>query len=257
MKAQSWPFVLLLFAAANAHGQANALPQTRHILVYGEAKARAIPDRFRIEMTFDVIDPRADAARRKVEEYLAEAIRELRLAGVSAGEITATSLEIEPQNEYDQDARKQVFKGTRVSRKLSARFRDQARLKDFLASLETSKEVQVSGVETELSSETELRRQLRQKAIASTRAKGRVIAEAYGVGLAGLYSVSDTAPQFEYGIREGDWPEMYEWTQSEGATSLDRIEVTGSRIKRSEVESFETGYVSFEDRIYAVFLISE
>ncbi len=247
----------LCLVAGAVHAQANALPQAGHILVYGEAKARAIPDRFSIGMTFTAVDTNADAARRKVEDNLQRAIAALRAASVPEGEIVATSLEIEPSTEYDSELRKQVFKGIEVTRKLSARFSDQASLRRFLAGLETSEEVQVSGVTTELSDEPSLRRQLRQKAIESTREKAGAIAKAYGVRVAGLYSVSDTAPQFEYGIAEGSWPEAYQWRNSGGDGTLDRIEVTGSRIPGSELESFQAGYVDFIDKIYAVFLISD
>ena len=258
MKIETWLAAMLLLLAGTAHAQVNALPQARHILVYGDAQAQAIPDRFRIEVTFNVVDPKADAARRKVEGDLRDAIGKLKAAGVPAGDIVATSLEIEPQDEYDQTLRKQVFKGIAVTRKLSARFSDQARLKQFLATLETSQEVQVSGVRTELSTEPELRKQLRQKAIESTRDKAETIANAYGVRLVGLYGVSDTAPDFDYGITEGDWPRPYRWRESEGGgRTLDRIEVTGSRIDPADIESFQAGYVNFEDKIYAVFLIAE
>jgi uncharacterized protein YggE len=250
--------VLCLLPLVPARAQVNALPPSRHILVYGEAQARAIPDRFRIELAFDVVDQKAEVARRKVEAYVQDAIAQLRKSNVSEGDIIATSLEIEPRTEYDQDARKQRFKGIGVSRKVVARFGAQADLRRFLSGLETSEEVQVSGVETELSEEAALRSQLRHKAIESTRSKAEVIANAYGVRLAGIYSVSDTAPEFEYGIQEGDWPVSYEWRAGrDGARELDRIEVTGSRISPNAVESFQTGYVTFEDRIYTVFLIAD
>jgi hypothetical protein len=38
---------------------------------------------------------------------------------------------------------------------------------------------------------------------------------------------------------------------------LDRVEVSGSRITRTDIESFQTGYVTFQDRIYAVFLLAD
>lgn len=240
-----------------AIAQVNALPPSPHILVYGDASARAIPDRFGIEIEIQSVNMKAEAARRRVEAHLQDTIRKLEASAVPANEIVATSLQIEPRKEYDSEARRQVFKGIGVTRKLSARFDDQVKLKAFLAALETSEEVQVSGVSTGLSGEAELMRQLRGKAIASTREKAETIARSYGVKLAGLYSVSDTAPQFEYGIQEGDWPVRYQWVRSGGAMQLDRIEVSGSRIGGVGAESFETGYVDFDDKIYAVFLISE
>jgi uncharacterized protein YggE len=248
--------LLLSSVAGGAFAQVNALPPTRHILVYGEAQARAIPDRFKIEVKFSVLDAKADVARAKVEDHLQDTISKLKQASVPNSEIVATSLQIEPESEYDQEQRKQVYKGIRVMRNLSARFADQAGLRKFLAALVTSQEVQVSGVSTELSSEPALKRQLRQKAIESTREKAEVIAKSYGVRLTGLYSVSDTAPQFSYGITEGAWPMMYQWS---GGGTLDRIEVTGSAVADAGAvpESFQTGYVQFQDKVYAVFLIAD
>lgn len=249
----------LAFAGV-ANAQMNALPQARHILVYGQAQARAIPDRFKIEVNFEVVDKKADTARGKVESMMQDTLGKLRVAGVPDGEIVATSLKIEPRERYDSELKKQVYLGVGVERGITARFSDQAKLKQFLSVLETSEELQVSGVTTSLSSEAQLKQQLRAKAIESTKEKAAVIAKSYGAKLAGLYSVSDTAPQFEYGIQEGEWPVMYEWTGgSDGdSMSLDTVTVTGSRARSAPApESFQSGYVTFNDTIYAVFLIGD
>jgi len=255
---KAFGLALLCLASGALHAQVNALPQARHILVYGDAQARAIPDRFKIEITFNTVDPSVDVARRQVEDHLQDALAKLRQASVPDNEIIATSLQIAPQNEYDPESRKQVFKGIGVTRTLSARFSDQTGLKAFLSKLATSQEVQVSGVTTELSAEPELRKQLRQKAIESTREKADVIAKSYGVKVVGLYSVSDSAPQFAYGITEGSWPGLYQWNRSQ--SSLDRISLAGGSLEAAAPvtrESFQTGYVEYDDKIYAVFLIAD
>lgn len=261
MKSRVGMLTLLLAMMGAAHAQMNALPQSRHVLVYGQAQARAIPDRYRIQVSFDVVDAKADLARSKVEYMMRDTLHKLRAAGVPDGEIVATSLKIEPRNEYDQDLRRQVFKGIGVERSITARFSSEEQLKLFLSGLETSGELQVSGVTTSLANEDGLKRQLRAKAIDSTRKKAEAIAKSYGVRLVGLYSVSDTAPQFEYGIHEGDWPSMYEWRGSDESGELDTITVTGSRVAVAAAapppESFKAGYVTFKDTIYAVFLIGE
>lgn len=258
MKIRMAVVVVLLLLGGTANAQMNALPQARHILVYGQAQARAIPDRFKIEVSFDVVDPKADVARARVEAMMQDTLGKLRTAGVPDGEIVATTLQIEPRQEYDSEARKQVYKGIAVERSITARFGDQEKLKQFLATLETSEQLQVSGVTTSLSSELDLKRQLRAKAIESTKEKAGVIAGSYGATLAGLYSVSDTAPQFEYGIQKGEWPVTYEWRTDGDSMSLDAVTVTGSRIRSAPApESFQTGYVTFNDTIYAVFLIGD
>ena len=247
--------VVLSLFSAGALAQVNALPPTRHVLVYGDAEARAIPDRFKISVNFESVDLDADAARLRVERNMQDVLGKLKSTGIHENEIVATSLEIGTRERYDDKTEGEVFIGTEVKRSLTARFSSLASLKQFLASLETSKELKVSSVDTELADEAALRVELRQKSILSSRAKAETIATAYGARLGKLYSVSDVAPQFQYGIRAGNWPVTYEWEVDSG--TLDRVEVTGSRVRRSDIESFQTGFVTFQDKIYAVFLLAD
>lgn len=251
--------LLLSLMAADAFAQVNALPPTRHILVYGDAEARAIPDRFKISLKFEAVDMSADAARRRVEAGVKDVLGKLKAAGVAENEIVATSLEIGTRERYDDKKEEQIFIGTGVKRSITARFDNQPALETFLAGIKTSKELNISNVDTELADEAGLRKALREKAIESSREKAETIASAYGAKLGGLYSVSDVAPQFQYGIREGSWPSTYQWArlQQDDGYTLDRVEVTGSRLNRGVVESFQTGYVTFTDKIYAVFLLAD
>lgn len=254
-------FSLSLPAAAAA--QVNALPPTRHVLVYGDAQAQAIPDRFRIKVSFSALDTDAGAARQRIEASVASVIARLRKAGVGERDIVATSLTIEPESRYDDKQRTQVFAGTRVRRSLTARFTRKQALEQFLAGLETSRELSVSDLATEVSDEPALRAALRAKAIEATREKARVIAASYGAALGAVYSVSDVAPQFQYGVQEGSWPALYRWDGAE--QSLDRIVVSGSRLHGAPVApappappaALQVGYVTFSDRIYAVFLLAD
>jgi hypothetical protein len=247
--------VLASLAASDVFAQVNALPPTRHVLVYGEAEARAIPDRFKISISFQSVDADASAARIRVERNMRDVLSKLKASGVAENEIVATSLQIGSSERYDEKTRQDVFVGTEVERTLTARFPELAALKAFLANLKTSREMNVSSVDTELSDEAALRVALRQKSIVSSREKAETIARAYGAKLGPLYSVSDVAPQFQYGIRAGNWPALHEWDSFGG--TLDRIEVTGSRVRNSNIESFETGFVTFKDTVYAVFLLAD
>lgn len=252
-------FLVLSLVAGHAAAQVNALPPTRHILVYGDAQARAIPDRFKVGVQFEAVDADPDLARRSVEAGVEDVLAKLAASGAEENEIVATSLQIQSRQRYDQKLQEQVFVGTAVTRSLTARFARQADLEGFLAKVKTSRGLRISEVTTELSSEPALRQALRGKSIVSTREKAEVIARAYGARLGALYSVSDVAPQFEYGIREGDWPVRYEWRGDGEGGTLDRIQVTGSRAASAPAaqESFRAGYVNYDDRIYAVFLLAD
>ncbi len=251
--------VLLSLVSSSALAQVNALPPTRHVLVYGDAEARAIPDRFKITLQFEAVDPDADAARIRIEQSMQNVLARLKKSGVGENEIVATSLQIGPRERYDEKLRENVFLGTEVKRSLTATFASLKALQAFLGGLGTSKELKVSSVDTALADEQRLRNALREKSIQASREKAETIARAYGATLGKLYSVSDVAPQFEYGIRAGSWPSTYVWSQPRpsDAYSLDRVQVSGTRITSSDIESFQTGYVTFQDRIYAVFLLAD
>jgi uncharacterized protein YggE len=258
---------ILAVAPSAVLGQVNALPPTPHILVFGHAEARAIPDQFKISMSVSVTDPSADVARRKVQGHVEQILAGLKQAGVPNEETTATSLKIAPDEEYDSKTEKQVYKGVQVSRDIDATFDDLGKLQQFIGKVTASKELQISGITTGLRDEVKLREQLRVKAIESTQEKAKSIAQAYAAKLGGLYSVSDVAPQVSYGIKAGTWP-VYDYDSKRGVfdilNHLDRS--TGSGLSTSIASpamvpppptSLQTGYVTFEENIYAVFLLGK
>lgn len=258
---------ILGLVSSTAVAQVNALPPTPHILVFGHAEARAIPDKFSINMTVSVTDPSADIARKKVQAHVEQILAGLKQAGVPSDETTATTLKIEPDEDYDGKLEKQVYKGVQVTRDIDARFDDLGKLQQFLARLSTSKELQVSGITTGLRDEMKLREQLRRKAIESTQSKAKSIAQAYAATLNGLYSVSDVAPEVSYGIKAGSWP-AYDY-DSRGGGLVARGEGYAAAADVSPratpapppppppETSLQTGYVTFEENIYAVFLLGK
>lgn len=260
MNARTIFFVLASLVGADAIAQVNALPPTRHILVYGDAQARAIPDRFKISINFEAVNISPDVARRSMETNVNSILSQLKAVGVPEREIVATSVQISSRRRYDQKLQEEIFVGTAVTRSLTARFSSQSDLEKFLAGVKTTQELSISNVTTELSSEPELRKALREKAILSSREKAEVIAKAYGAKLAGLYSVSDVAPQVQYGIQEGTWPQGYLWS----GRQLEQVLLTGSRMGApapvadvGASVSLQSGYVNFNDKIYAVFLLAD
>lgn len=250
-------FLLLACGAAPCAAQVNAIPAERHILVYGTATARATPDRFQVTVTVRHTDPSADAARERVSTLFDQVLESYRKAGVLQDTLDASTLEIAPEERWDDQTRRQVFEGIRVSRTLSGTFDDPERLSRFLALIETSETVQVAGVRTQISTEQQLRAALRREAIRSSKERAAGLASAYGTTLGPLYSASTVAPQFSYGVHEGDW--YFDWRRQGDRYTLDRIEVTGSRIdiKGAQLERFVAGQVEMEERLYAVFLLGE
>ncbi len=247
--------IAVLLTANVVWAQQNAIPSAPHILVYGSASAQAIPDQFRIKLIISVTDMDANAARKRAEQILQEVLSGLRDAGVIEQDIVATNLEISPKNTYDRDTEQDIFIGTNVGRIISATFDDMDSLSGFLESAEINRELQLEGVETALRNEFEMMLALRAEAIADSRHKAERLAQEYGVTLQGIYSVSDVAPNFDYGIAFGRWPSRLIWDND--LQALQRVMVTGSRLDDSVRTSFSTGYITLTDKIYTVFLISD
>ncbi|HEX7340476.1 MAG TPA: SIMPL domain-containing protein [Rhodanobacteraceae bacterium] len=195
--------VLMLCLPAAAWAQVHALPSAPHILVKGHAQGQYVPDRFTIHLGVDVIDKVPDAARRKVDTYIKAILTALKKTGALAGKTHASSLRISPDYEYRDQ--KRVFVGTEVSRGVSATFDALPDLQHFIAKVKASKEVRIDGIDVGRSDIGKIRMHLRAQAVANSRAAARQLAAAYGVRITGLYSVSEVAPQFAYGVQAGSW----------------------------------------------------
>ena len=115
----------------------------------------------------------------------------------------------------------------------------------------------VSSMAPTYSGEAALRRELKGEAAAQTRQSAQGLAKAYGTRLRGLYSISDVAPNFAYGIQAGSWPSSGDLVTPPSPPApeapMNSIETTGSRLP----ESVEAGPITYTENVYAIFLISQ
>lgn len=196
-------FMLMLCLPGLARAQVHALPSAPHILVKGHAQGDYVPDRFTIHLSIDVIDKIPDQARRKVEAHIEHILAALKKTGALKKYTRASSLQITPDYEFKDQHR--VFMGTEVARGVQATFGSLQNFQNFIAKVKTDKEVQIESTEVGRSDIDRIRQKLREKAIANSREAARHIAEAYGLRIKGIYSVSEVAPDFAYGIQAGAW----------------------------------------------------
>jgi len=238
----SWPVL--------AMAQINSLPSAPHLLVKGHAEARYVPDRFTIEIVLDVTDPKPDRARAKVEAYMDSLLKALDHNGALASRTEASSLSIGPATHYDDS--RTIFDGTEVSRTLKATFSKLADLQAFLATLSTSEELQVKNLSVSRSDEQALRQRLRAEAVANSRETASRLAKAYGVKIGGVYSISEVAPAFAYGISAGAWNDAAE-RGGDNSTALYSVSVSANAITRPELRA---GTIELSQNMYAVYLIA-
>jgi len=245
----------LLLSPLVASAQVNSLPSQPHLLVRGKAEREVLPDRFSISVELEQKDPVPETARTRVQADAASVLALFKAQHALADSVQASSLSIAPSSRY-VDGR-QVFEGTRVGRTLSASFGKLEDVRAVLAGLKTSDHLRVSGIEPSYSEEARVRGELKRQAAEQTRVTARNLAEAYGVRLGGLYTISEVAPNFAYGIQAGSWGESSHSGAPAPAPSglLDRVDVTGTRAK-AQAESLEAGSITLTEYVYAIFLIA-
>lgn len=230
-----------------APAQVNSLPSQPHLLVKGEAVSTVLPDRFTVNVMLRATDIEPEMARARVQADAEKVLQAYRTHHAVEDSIQASSLAIEPEYEFAQNQR--VFKGTKVQRRLAGTFDSLERTRGFLADMKTSEHLQLSGIETAYSGEADLRRELKREAAEQTRESAKQLANAYGVRIGGLYTISDVAPRFSYGIQAGEWPRRRSLAVSPPPAPQPDLGAT--------VESLEAGSIILSENVYAVFLIEQ
>lgn len=248
-----WCMALALAAPVAALAQVNSLPSSPHLLVKGQAQREVLPDRFLLSINLRAVDPEPDLARKRVQASAALILAALKRNHALPDSISASSLQIQPAYRYlPQGA--QEFEGTEVKRGIGAAFRSLEDARQFLAGFKTSREVELSGIRTSYSKEDEVRAQLKREAAEQTRASASELAKAYGVRIQGLYTISDVAPSFSYGIQAGTWPGAHRVGTGMLAPPAPPAPVADAS---AIVESLEAGSLTLSENIYAVFLIAQ
>jgi len=250
----------LAMAAPDAGAQANTVPSEPHLLVNGNASRTVLPDRFVVKIALESVDMQTDIARKRVQANSERVMQLFTQHGAIADTVRADNLSIAPSTRYDDD--KDVFEGTAVSRELEAAFPTAAALQAFLGNLKASREVQVSTATPTYSGAARLRAELKAEAAAQTRASAKGLADAYGARITGLYSISDVAPSFAYGVQAGTWPTAPGAPDREDyaeGRSLDRLQVTGSRAAAPAAvgELLAAAPITYTENVYAIFLIKD
>lgn len=235
--------------------QVNSLPSQPHLLVKGEAEQEVVPDRFALTVTLRAVDLQPEKARERVQAQAAAVLASFKANHALKDSIEASSLSI--GTSYRFESQRQVFVGTEVKRTLGATFPALEDVRGFLATLRTSEEVQLSGIRPSYSRTAEVRAGLKREAAEQTRRSADALARAYGVRLAGLYTISDVAPSFAYGVQAGSWPgaRMVEPPNPQAPSVADIGEARSA--DAMQAESLEAGSLTLSENVYAVFLIAQ
>jgi uncharacterized protein len=211
------------------------LPDAPHIVSNGEGKATAKPDLARITLSAQHRNPNAAVAKQSVDRGV-EAFLELAPKfNLKPDDITASDVSVSEDIDYD-DRDRRISNGFVAKREVEVELRNLEQLGAFLDAALAAGLTEIDNVAFESSRETELRREARDKAIADAREKANGLVTAFGGTLGLVYSINSVRS----GVDDGYG----------GATTLDRVMVTGSRIQRS---AYLQPTVEYTERVSAVF----
>lgn len=236
------------------------------IAVHGHAEVQVVPDRFSVSVT--ISDKSLDAAKtqQKIETLTALVFGKIKELGLDSSDISVGNLEIEPDFDYDQKLKKQVFIGNEYTRSIDVVFHDLADLRKFISGLPSGKEIQVSTGEFTIESINEARRKLVVDAISDARKTAGVYAAAIGKRIASVQTISDRPLSLSVGsyINAIDVSAV-ESTSILTAEQISRIPVARNVTNvallspgttRAEIV-LEKGAVTLESNVYVIFLLGD
>lgn len=222
----------LLMAAPCLAG--TALPDAPHVVTNGEGKATAKPDLARVTLSAQYRNANAATAKQSVDRGVEGFLKLAPEFGLTPEDITASDVSVSEDIQYDDHDRR-TSNGFVANRDVKVKLRDLEKLSALLDAALAAGLTEIENVAFESTREPELRREARDKAIADAREKASGLATAFGSALGPVYGINSVRS----GVDDGY-----------GATTLDRVEVTGSRIQRS---AYLQPTVEYAERVSAVF----
>lgn len=185
---------LIFGAAAAAH---DVLPPPRTVAVNGQGEVSVKPDRARLTLSVQKLDPDLKKAEAEVNKVVRDYVREAKALGTKDDALSTTGVSINPEYTWNEQARQQKFVGYRVSRQVDVRIDNLDKLGDYVLKATAVGVNQVNAPMLESSKAAELERQALVKATEDARGKAKLLADTLGVklGMASSIAESSFTPQ--------------------------------------------------------------
>ncbi len=181
----------LLVAGSALPLHAEAADQPRVITVTGEASITALPDLARVSIGVSEQAASAQEALRAMSAGTAAVLARLETAGIAATDMQTGQLSLQPQYDYSSYSGGAKLDGFVASTMIDVRVRDLARLGEVLDAVVADGANQLGGVSFDLAERTPALDAARRDAVAVARARAELFAQAAGVELGALLSLSE------------------------------------------------------------------
>jgi uncharacterized protein YggE len=189
------PAAFLFSAAAHASDHDHA--PLRSVSVDGRGEVSVQPDRARLTLAADALDPDLKSAESKVNAIVRAYLADAKSLGAKDEQISTAGVSISPEYVWDDKTHQQKLVGYRARRDIEVVVDDLGRLGDFVLRATRDGVNHVNPPQLESSRSDELQRQALVKAAQDAQSRARLLADTLGVKLGTVHSLranSEPAP---------------------------------------------------------------
>jgi len=130
-------------------------------------------------------------------------IASLKKVGIADKDIQTTTLSLQPTYDYSMNANPPRLTGYQLSNAVAVTIRDLDKVGDAIDAALAAGATSLDGVSFRVADQTAAERQARQAAMTEAKAKAKSLADAAGVSIAGVVSISETVAPVPYPIYYG------------------------------------------------------
>lgn len=192
-------------ALAAATVSAQAVEETPHITVSGQGEVQVVPDMATVSLGVEVQEADAATANRLASERMREVLRVLTRAGVADADVQTSGLALSPVYDRRTDVnRAPRLVGFEASNIVRVTVRDLTQLGPILDSVIRDGANSFRGVSFDVADAQAAEDEARRAAVADAVAKASVFAEAAGVSLGTILTLTEggmSMPQPEFAMR--------------------------------------------------------
>lgn len=151
------------------------------ISVVGQGIVMARPDRARVMLGVEIVDPSLASAQQRAASQMESVITTLLQFGIDRDDIQTIRFSVQP--EYDRRGERSVLTGYRVVNVVSVKLPDISRVGEVIDGVVNAGAARVEGISFEVADEAPLKDQAREQAVAHARTKAQQLADLTGVTL--------------------------------------------------------------------------
>jgi Uncharacterized conserved protein len=173
------------------------------ISVSGTGRIVLSPDTADLRLGVSATAKTVKAARSLAATSMTAVIASLKKLGIAEADIQTTTLSLQPVYDYSYNTNPPRLTGYQLSNAVAVTIRDLDKLGDAIDNALAAGATSLDGVSFRVADQTAAEQQARQAAITEAKAKAKTLADAAGISISGVASISETVAPVPYPVYYG------------------------------------------------------